>query len=92
MADTDGLENVLEHLSESINPGERRVINRKRLRHEVEQRVLWQGKIKGYAVSVRGYCQLKHFLTKMVAMRGTRNVLDLNIVYPKMAKFCLRMG
>jgi len=35
----------------------------------------------------RGYCQLKHFLTKMVAIRGTRNVPDLNIVYPKMANF-----
>ena len=33
------------------------------------------------------YCQLKHFLTKMVAIRGTRNVPDLNIVYPKMANF-----
>ncbi len=27
MADTDGLENVLEHLSERINPGDWRVIN-----------------------------------------------------------------
>ncbi len=25
----------------------------KRLRHEVEPRVLWQGEIKGYAISVR---------------------------------------
>ena len=33
------------------------------------------------------YCQLKHSLTKMVAIRGTRNVPDLNIVYPKMANF-----
>jgi hypothetical protein len=33
------------------------------------------------------YCQLKHSLTKMVAITGTRNVPDLNIVYPKMAKF-----
>ncbi len=34
-----------------------------------------------------GYCQLKHFLTKTVAIRGTRNVPDLYIVYPKMANF-----
>ncbi len=33
------------------------------------------------------YCQLKHSLTKMIAIRGTRNVPDLNIVYPKMANF-----
>ena len=35
----------------------------------------------------QGYCQLKHFLTKMVTIRGTRNVADLNIGYPKMANF-----
>ncbi len=31
------------------------------------------------------YCQLKHSLTKMVTIRGTHNIPDLNIVYPKMA-------